>query len=216
MLTITVIMMASELMEVIQLSENRPSPTFPGLPNYVEVKSVAIIVIAMVVITSLISFSWGFQFGIEDREVVSPDYRISAYSARLNTTEYNWTYHWLTENDVKSDHWVLDIPDRNDYFLVAISVEANTVNWSRFSIWVESYEPYSYWNLTIELVSINTRFSSGSYHQVNFYNGASGGTMCDEVATVYVLGYGALQGLFNATAEIIHIRGYYQEVQTIG
>jgi len=163
--------------------------------------------IMMIVLVSGMAISYGAGYDDGMSHVQRPEYRIQVYSMDVNYTVYNDTYYMLTRKDMSSSKWVIDTEQRDDYFVIGVSIEAESANWSRFFLSVERVELT---NITIELISITAYYSDDWSWTYNFYDGAYGGTLCKNRAIVYFLGYGGVvTDIGSMLSASIGIRGYF-------
>ena len=157
----------------------------------------------------------GYMCGLRDgyvngiNSVPSPEYKIQTCSIEMNYTQYNETYYQLTKGDAEGN-WVIDIEPRDDYFMIGISIIAQSANWTRFWVWIDAYGIMLLGNTTLELVHIVTQYQSGGTHEINWYNTQIGGMTCNERADIIFLGYGDwFEGLDTAISGAVRIRGLF-------
>lgn len=180
-----------------------------------EIWSVGFMTIILVIMMA-VCYDIGYDRGQDDYVIPRPEYEISSYSMRMNATFYNYTYYALTRDDMISSRWTLDVEQRDDYFMLSISIHAMSDNWTDFYVFVNPLQ--SYWNVTIELISIMTIHShiEGINTQNtdirNFYDGSYGGTWCHSIARINFLGYGDtdIEGIDIALSSLVSITGIFK------
>lgn len=168
--------------------------------------SIIITLIVGLLVGSIMGYNVGYEEGMND--VPSPEYKIQTFSIEMNYTLYNETYRMLTKGDMEGN-WVIDIEPREDYFMIGMSIVAQSENWTRFFLYIDAYGiPMG--NTTIELVHVTTYYSMGSTHEMNWYENDIGGMTCNNRADIVFLGYGdAIEGLDTTISRAVRIRGLF-------
>jgi hypothetical protein len=166
--------------------------------------------LGFIIIMFTVGFVWGHGEGYVKgmNDVPTPEYLVQTFSIEMNYTQYNETYHILTKGDLEGN-WIIDIEPREDYFMVGMSIVAQSENWTRFFLWIDASGLIPMLNVTIELVHITTYYQSGNTHEMNWYESDIGGMTCSDRADVYFLGYGDIDGLDTAISKAVRIRGLF-------